>query len=228
LLKILIDMNFSFAEENYIKTIYHLSQAGEVGVSTNAIADQLQTKPASVTDMIRKLANKEVVDYQKYQGVNISEEGKKVALKVIRKHRLWEVFLVEKLKFNWDEVHEIAEQLEHIRSSILIERLDEFLGYPKADPHGDPIPDNEGKFEAGPTVALSEMSVGEMGLFVTVANDDPHLLQYLDKTKIKLGMKLKVVDKVVFDGSMQVSFNNETPVFLSDQITGYLMIRKVA
>jgi len=228
LLKILIDMNFSFAEENYIKTIYHLSQAGEVDVSTNAIADQLQTKPASVTDMIRKLANKEVVDYQKYQGVNISEEGKKVALEVIRKHRLWEVFLVEKLKFNWDEVHEIAEQLEHIRSSILTERLDEFLGYPKADPHGDPIPDNQGKFEAGPTVALSEMSVGEMGLFVTVTNDDPHLLQYLDKTKIKLGMKLKVVDKVVFDGSMQVSFNNETPVFLSDQITGYLMIRKVA
>ncbi|MDA0196385.1 MAG: metal-dependent transcriptional regulator [Bacteroidetes bacterium] len=221
-------MNFSFAEENYIKTIYHLSQAGEVGVSTNAIADQLHTKPASVTDMIRKLANKEVVDYQKYQGVNISEQGKKVALEVIRKHRLWEVFLVEKLKFNWDEVHEIAEQLEHIRSSILTERLDEFLGYPKADPHGDPIPDKEGKFETGPTVALSEMSVDDIGLFVMVANDDPHLLQYLDKMKIKLGMKLKVIDKVVFDGSMQISFSNETPVFLSHQITQHLMIRKVA
>ena len=220
------DMTFSFAEENYIKTIYHLSSAGQEAVSTNAIAEQLNTKPASVSDMIRKLANKNVVDYQKYQGVNISEDGKKVALMVIRKHRLWEVFLVEKLNFNWDEVHEIAEQLEHIKSPLLTERLDEFLGFPKTDPHGDPIPDKNGKFDIGPTVPLSEMAISDTGMFVTVGNDNPQLLQYLDKLNITLGTKLKVVDKVVFDGSMQVKFEREDPIFLSSQITQHLMIRK--
>jgi len=220
-------VNFTFAEENYIKTIYHLSQAGEVGVTTNAIADQLNTKPASVSDMIKKLARKKVVDYQKYQGVNISEEGKLVALIVIRKHRLWEVFLVEKLKFNWDEVHEIAEQLEHIKSPILTEKLDEFLGYPKVDPHGDPIPDRNGNLDVGPAVPLSGMAPNELGLFVNVGNDDPQLLQYLDKLKIRLGAKLRVVDKVAFDGSMEIVFNNENPIFLSSQITQHLMIRKI-
>ncbi len=195
-------------------------------MSTNAIADQLNTKPASVSDMIKKLANKRVVDYEKYQGVNISEEGRKVALQIIRKHRLWEVFLVEKLNFSWDEVHEIAEQLEHIKSPLLTDRLDDFLGKPKMDPHGDPIPDREGNFEVGPTVPLSELSANETGRVVTVGNDDPQLLQYLDRLKIKLGTKLKVVERVEFDGSMQVMFNNEKPAFLSSQITQHLMIRK--
>lgn len=220
-------MNFSFAEENYIKTIYHLSDAGNAGVSTNAIADQLKTKPASVSDMMKKLANKKVVDYKKYQGVNISEQGKKVALQIIRKHRLWEVFLVEKLQFNWDEVHDIAEELEHIKSPLLTDRLDNFLGNPKMDPHGDPIPDKNGNFEVGSTVPLSEINLEEVGIFVTVGNDDPQLLQYLDKMKIRLGTKLKVLEKVEFDGSMQVVCNDEKPVFLSSQITQHLMIRKV-
>lgn len=219
-------MTFSFAEENYIKSIYHLSNAGNAEVSTNAIADQLNTKPASVSDMIKKLANKKVIDYQKYQGVNISEEGKKVALQIIRKHRLWEVFLVEKLKFNWDEVHDIAEQLEHIKSPLLTERLDDFLGNPKMDPHGDPIPDKDGKFEVGPTVPLSEMSVDEAGIFMTVGNDNPQLLQYLDKMQIRLGTNVKVLEKVEFDGSMQVVCEDQKPTFLSNQITQYLMIRK--
>lgn len=220
-------MNFSFAEENYIKTIYHLSDAGSSGVSTNAIADQLNTKPASVSDMMKKLAVKKVVDYKKYQGVNISDKGKKVALQIIRKHRLWEVFLVEKLKFNWDEVHDIAEELEHIRSPLLTERLDDFLGNPKMDPHGDPIPDRDGKFEVGMTVPLSEMLMDDMGMFMTVGNDDPQLLQYLDKMKIRLGTKLKVLDRVEFDGSMQIMCDDQKPIFLSSQITQHLMIRKV-
>lgn len=219
-------MNFSFAEENYIKTIYHLSDAGSSGVSTNAIADQLNTKPASVSDMMKKLAVKKVVDYKKYQGVNISDKGKKVALQIIRKHRLWEVFLVEKLKFNWDEVHDIAEELEHIRSPLLTERLDDFLGNPKMDPHGDPIPDRDGKFEVGMTVPLSEMLMDDMGMFMTVGNDDPQLLQYLDKMKIRLGTKLKVLDRVEFDGSMQIMCDDQKPIFLSSQITQHLMIRK--
>ncbi len=221
-------MNFSFAEENYIKTIYHLSEAGSSAVSTNAIADQLNTKPASVSDMMKKLSNKQVVDYKKYQGANISDKGKKVALQIIRKHRLWEVFLVEKLKFNWDEVHDIAEELEHIKSPLLTERLDDFLGRPKMDPHGDPIPGGDGKFEVGTTMPLSEMTIDDMGMFMMVGNDDPQLLQYLDKMKIRLGTKLKVLDKVEFDGSMQIICDNQKPIFLSNQITQHLMIRKVA
>jgi DtxR family transcriptional regulator, Mn-dependent transcriptional regulator len=131
---------FTLSEENYLKAIYHLSKEEDESVSTNALAERLETTAASVSDMLKKLAKKELIEYKKYQGVNISEKGKRVALQIIRKHRLWEVFLVEKLSFNWDEVHEIAEQLEHIDSPTLVKRLDEFLGYPKFDPHGDPIP----------------------------------------------------------------------------------------
>ncbi|MBO6763226.1 MAG: metal-dependent transcriptional regulator, partial [Roseivirga sp.] len=137
---------YSLSEENYLKAIYHLSNHGQDSVNTNAIAEEMKTAPASVSDMIRKLSKKKLVDYQKYRGVNISTKGKDIALKVIRKHRLWEVFLVEKLNFHWDEVHEIAEQLEHIQSPVLISKLDEFLDFPKHDPHGDPIPDDDGNF----------------------------------------------------------------------------------
>lgn len=137
---------FSYVEENYLKAIYHLSDHGQKSVNTNAIAEEMSTTAASVSDMIKKLSQKKAVMYQKYRGVNVSAKGKDVALQVIRKHRLWEVFLVEKLKFKWDEVHEIAEQLEHIKSPLLITRLDDFLGYPKHDPHGDPIPNEHGEF----------------------------------------------------------------------------------
>ena len=134
-------MNLTTAEENYLKAIYHLSDGGKKSVSTNDVAGEMNTKPASVSDMLRKLGEKEVIEYRKYYGVNITDEGKKRALQTIRKHRLWEVFLVEKLNFAWDEVHEVAEELEHIQSPLLIQRLDAFLNYPKFDPHGDPIPD---------------------------------------------------------------------------------------
>src|SRR5690554_5916872 len=136
---------FSDSEENYLKSIFHLQRLSEDGVSTNAIADRMQTKASSVTDMLKKLADKDLVNYIKYQGVTLTNKGKKTAASIIRKHRLWEVFLVEKLDFNWDEVHEIAEQLEHIQSEKLIKKLDAFLGYPKKDPHGDPIPDADGE-----------------------------------------------------------------------------------
>src|SRR6478752_3743676 len=141
-------MLLSLTEENYLKAIYHLSEDGTIDVSTNAISDALNTKPASVSDMLKKLSQKEVINYIKYQGVSLTPSGRKIALQIIRKHRLWEVFLVEKLKFNWDEVHEIAEQLEHIQSNLLIERLDEFLGFPPFDPHGDPIPNERGEMKA--------------------------------------------------------------------------------
>ena len=132
------------AEENYIKTIFHLGGHSAVPIATNAIAEQMETKPSSVTDMAKKLAEKGLVHYKRYQGVSLTDSGIKTALSIIRKHRLWEVFLVKKLDFTWDEVHEVAEQLEHIKSEKLIDKIDELLDFPKYDPHGDPIPSAAG------------------------------------------------------------------------------------
>lgn len=214
----------SLAEENYLKTIYHLSDGGLKEVSTNAIADHLNTKAASVTDMIKKLNGKGLVTYKKYKGVNISEDGKPKALIVIRKHRLWEVFLVEKLKFHWDEVHEVAEQLEHISSPLLIKRLDEFLGYPKFDPHGDPIPDENGEFKFKPQVPLSETDINGMGILVAVKDTSSPFLKYLDKIGIYIGAKLKVQDKVEFDGSHEVLIDGKKTVFISREVSENLLI----
>lgn len=208
-------MVLSLAEQNYIKAIYHLSEAGNKEVSTNAIAEVLKTKPASVSDMIGKLANKKAVVYKKYQGVNLSEEGKKEALRIIRKHRLWEVFLVDKLKFNWDEVHDVAEQLEHIDSPLLIKRLDEFLGYPKYDPHGDPIPDESGEFKAKPQFPLSELAIQNSGIIVAVNDSSSVFLQYLDKIGAYLGAKIKVQSIEEFDGSMEIVIDNKKTIFIS-------------
>jgi DtxR family Mn-dependent transcriptional regulator len=136
-------MENSFTEENYLKAIYKLSRKGDSGVSTNALAERMDTKASSATDMIKRLSTKKLVDHKKYQGVTLTEKGRKVAVDIIRKHRLWEVFLVEHLGFGWDEVHDVAEQMEHISSPLLVERLDRFLNHPKYDPHGGPIPDAE-------------------------------------------------------------------------------------
>lgn len=217
----------SFTEENYLKAIFHLSEVSDDAVSTNGLADSLKTKPATVSDMIKKLARKQFVDYRKYQGVNLTPSGRMAALKVIRKHRLWEVFLVEKLNFNWDEVHEIAEQLEHVNSPILVQRLDDFLGNPKVDPHGDPIPDINGDFQTGPSLLLSEMNANELGVIIGVSDGEPKLLQYLDKVKIRLGLKIMVLDKVEFDGSIQIQYDEEPPLFLSATISQHLTIRKL-
>lgn len=217
----------SFTEENYLKAIFHLSEESDAAVSTNGLADSLKTKPATVSDMIKKLARKEFVDYKKYQGVNLTPSGRTAALKVIRKHRLWEVFLVDKLHFNWDEVHEIAEQLEHVNSPILVERLDDFLGNPKVDPHGDPIPDINGDFQTGPKISLSEMDINDVGVIICVSDGEPKLLQYLDKVKIRLGLKVMVLEKIEFDGSIQIKYDEEPPLFLSTTITQHLTIRKL-
>ncbi len=219
--------SLSFTEENYLKAIFHLSDESELAVSTNGLAQSLNTKPATVSDMIKKLARKEFVDYKKYQGVNLTPSGRKAALKVIRKHRLWEVFLVDKLHFNWDEVHEIAEQMEHVVSEILVERLDDFLGNPKVDPHGDPIPDVNGDFQSGPKILLSEMNPKELGVIIGVTDGEPKLLQYLDKVKIRLGLKIAVLDKIDFDGSIQIQYEKEPPLFLSATISQHLTIRKL-
>lgn len=216
----------SFAEENYLKAIYHLSSDSHQQVNTNAIADKLNTKPASVSDMIRKLSDKGVITYVKYQGVNITEIGKKRALWVIRKHRLWEVFLVSKLGFHWDEVHEVAEQLEHIKSSLLISRLDEFLEYPKFDPHGDPIPDEDGIISSKPRVILSELKVGDEAELVSMKDTGIAFLNYLDRMELKIGAQIKILEIMEFDGSREIESNKIKNITISKQVSDNLLVIK--
>lgn len=216
----------TLSEENYIKTIYHLSGQTEGGVATNAIAARMETKASSVTDMIKKLSDKNLVEYKKYQGVILTPEGLLAAKMIVRKHRLWEVFLVDKLSFAWDEVHDVAEELEHITSAKLIDRLDEFLGFPTEDPHGDPIPDAQGRIKTIDKQLLSELGVGQLGLCVGVKDSSSEFLQYLDKNGISLGAKIKVLEKEVFDGSLQLEVNGKTlPV--SGKIAGNLFVRLI-
>lgn len=205
----------SLTEENYLKAVYRLSDHGRNTVSTNTLSDHLKTKPASVSDMLKKLSAKELIDYERYQGVNISDKGKTAALEIIRKHRLWEVFLVEKLNFHWNEVHEVAEQLEHIKSPLLIQRLDEFLGFPKKDPHGAPIPNEFGEMKEKPQIALSDAEVGAQGLVVSVKDVGNQFLPYLDKLGIYIGAKIKITDRVAFDGSSEILIDDQKKAFLS-------------
>ncbi len=196
---------YSQAEENYLKTIYALEKEfGNEGVSTNLIAGKIKTKASSVTDMLKKLANKELVVYKKYQGVYLTELGRLSALKVIRKHRLWECFLVQKLQFNWDEVHDIAEQLEHVKSELLINKLDAFLRYPKLDPHGDPIPDSQGRVMLNKTLSIADMKIGTAGTFVGVKDSSSTFLKYLNKKNLALGDKIRVIDIEPFDNSYHI------------------------
>jgi DtxR family Mn-dependent transcriptional regulator len=195
---------YSQAEENYLKTIYVLEKEFSNGVSTNLIASKIKTKASSVTDMLKKLDAKDLVVYKKYQGVYLTEHGKLSALKVIRKHRLWECFLVQKLHFKWDEVHDIAEQLEHVKSEELINKLDAFLKYPKLDPHGDPIPDSHGRIILNKTTSISKMKIGATGILVAVKDSSATFLKYLNKKNLALGDKIKVIDIEPFDNSYHI------------------------
>ena len=195
---------YSQAEENYLKTIYALEKEFGSEVSTNLIAGKIKTKASSVTDMLKKLANKNLVVYKKYQGVYLTELGRLSALKVIRKHRLWECFLVQKLQFNWDEVHDIAEQLEHVKSEALINKLDAFLKFPKLDPHGDPIPDAHGRTILNKTMSIIDMKIGSAGIFVGVRDSSATFLKYLNKKNLALGDKIKVIDIEPYDGSYHI------------------------
>ncbi|MCM4150044.1 metal-dependent transcriptional regulator [Arenibacter sp. N53] len=195
------------SEENYIKTIFHLGRQGTQDVATNAIAELMETKPSSVTDMIKKLSEKDLVNYKRYQGVSLTSLGNKTALSIIRKHRLWEVFLVEKLDFSWDEVHEVAEQLEHIKSDKLIDSLDRLLAFPKFDPHGDPIPDKNGGFKERDRDLLSEVPIRTVGVCVGVKDSSATFLKFLDKNGIALGNQIKVMEREEFDGSLNIEID---------------------
>ena len=194
----------SKSEENYLKAIFHLSVKTEKGISTNAIAQQLDTKASSVTDMVKKLSEKGLVLYVKYHGVTLTDKGEKIAANVIRKHRLWEVLLVQKFNFNWDEVHEVAEQLEHIHSKKLINEMDAFLGFPKHDPHGDPIPDKDGNINFLEKSLLSTIGVNMKAVCVGVKDTSSDFLRYLDKQEIALGKEITVLEKEAFDNSMLI------------------------
>ena len=212
----------SQSEEDYLKALYHLEMDFD-SISTNSIADYLDMKPSSVTDMLKKLAEKKFIHYQKYKGTSLTKKGKLIALSIIRKHRLWETFLVDKLGFGWDQVHIIAEQLEHIKSEELIENLDDFLGNPKYDPHGDPIPNKEGKIEKMNQKLLVELKIQQEGIITGVKKGTASLLSYLDKEKIKLGDSIKVIEVLEFDGTFIVEINNRKLTF-SEKICQNLLL----
>lgn len=214
----------SFTEENYLKIIYHLSQNNEGPIQTNAISEKMQTKAASVTDMMKKLADKHLVNYKKYQGVTLTPAGKSAAINIVRKHRLWEVFLVEKLNFKWDEVHDIAEDLEHIKSTELIERLDEFLAFPKSDPHGDPIPDKNGHFDSIPFIKLSKLKTDEQGLIMGVSEHSSIFLKHLEKLGLTLGKRVTVKDTNDFDGSVELIIEQKK-INVSREVAKHILIK---
>ena len=214
----------TISEENYIKVIYHLSLVSPKGVNTNAIAGMLDTKASSVTDMLKKLSEKELVAYQKYQGVSLTEKGFYSAKMIVRKHRLWEVFLVEKLNFSWDEVHEIAEELEHIKSEALINKLDEFLEFPDFDPHGDPIPNANGVIKKVNKLLLSEAILNTEYKCVGVKDSSSDFLQYLDKQKIALGSKITVKEKESFDDTLLVQIDSRQ-LTISNKIANNLYVK---
>ena len=218
-------MVLSLTEENYIKSIFKISERDGEPISTNALAHTLAISAASTTDMVQKLSEKGLLMYQKYKGVSLSQDGRKIATDLVRKHRLWEVFLVDKLQYNWSEVHDIAEQLEHVKSTSLVEKLDAFLGFPKFDPHGDPIPDARGRFMIRNQKPLSKATRQTRCFVVGVANHSKSYLDYLDELGIKLGTSLFILDKIEFDNSLKIELNNRM-ITLSEMIASQLLVKE--
>lgn len=213
-------------EENYLKAIYKIGNASGSLVSTSELALEMEVQAASVTDMLKKLASKNLIHYKKYHGVKLSANGKFTAMHIVRKHRLWETFLVKKLGFSWSDVHDVAEQLEHVNSEELIDRLDSFLGYPKTDPHGDPIPGKDGKIIAQKSIPLNQLKVGESGEVAGVQSDQKELLDYLEKLDLLIGNKLQVVDILPFDGSMKIRIAHNPETTISQAVSSNLLIKK--
>lgn len=219
--------NLSQSEENYLKAIFKVSRKGASQASTNAIAAELETSPAAVSDMVKKLSSekKQLVRHQRHRGVTLTETGHGLATQLVRKHRLWEVFLHQILEFSWDEVHDIAEQLEHIQSEELVERLDRFLGHPKFDPHGDPIPDADGNFAERKQTVLSALPIGEMAVVVGVREHSPSFLQYLDRMKMGLGAEIEMLEIFEFDGSARLRMKDEKELTVSDKVCENLLVQ---
>jgi DtxR family transcriptional regulator, Mn-dependent transcriptional regulator len=205
----------TLSEENYLKAIYHLDKQGNGKVSATAIAEELDNNPASVVDMLKRLSDKKLIHYDKSKGAVLTANGLKIAVLIVRKHRLWEVFLHEKLGYNWDEVHDIAEQLEHIRDYDLPDRLEKFLGFPKYDPHGDPIPQSNGHLPAKASKPLSEAEVNRKILVTSVSDSSADFLRYLEKQGIGLHQTITVKEIQDFDKSVLVELKGKKEVYLS-------------
>lgn len=205
----------SLSEENYLKAIYTLSQESDGKITPTSIGEALNNNPASVLDMLKKLSGKKLLTYDKVKGARLTDKGTKTAVEIVRKHRLWEVFLLEKLGYSWGEVHDIAEQLEHIQYPDLADRLDKFLGFPSYDPHGDPIPDKNGKMPVSKSQALSQIAIGKKVKVVHVDDSSPDFLRYLDKQGISLNSSLLITEVQNFDNSLLVELNGKKEIFLS-------------
>ncbi|HVZ55604.1 MAG TPA: metal-dependent transcriptional regulator [Chitinophagaceae bacterium] len=216
-------MNLSTSEENYIKAIFHLQTGGQT-VTTNALARELLARPASITDMLKRLKTKKLIHYQPYQGFRLNTEGRRVALAIIRRHRLWEYFLAEKLKFAWEEVHAIAEELEHVSSRKLVDKLDEYLGFPKFDPHGDPIPDMNGHMESTHRVCLADLPLHTTALVCQVSNQSPEMLELLRHKQIAIGTRLEARRKFPFDNSLEVKIRQHPAVHISEQLAKNIFV----
>ncbi|MDO5608697.1 MAG: metal-dependent transcriptional regulator [Capnocytophaga sp.] len=216
----------TLSEENYLKTIFHLSAGNIKEVTTNAIAEAMNTKASSVTDMLKKLSEKDLVRYKRYQGTLLSECGRLTAVKIIRKHRLWEVFLVEKLDFSWEEVHDIAEELEHVKSDKLVDKLDAFLGYPSTDPHGDPIPSRDGVLQLHNNPLLSDLVAGDKAMCIGVKDTSVEFLRHLNKLSLGLGNEILVIDKERFDQSMTIAVDGNN-ITISALVSRNIYIEKI-
>jgi DtxR family Mn-dependent transcriptional regulator len=210
-------MKFSISEENYIKSIYHL-QVLHQRVNTMMLAEMVKTKAASVTEMLKKLHKKKLIDYEPYKSFILTDTGNKIALNIIRKHRLWEFFLVNKLGFNWDQVHDIAEELEHINSSELISRLDEYLQFPSFDPHGDPIPNSKGKITDLKRSNLIDIPLKKTVVVSQIKDQSITMLDLLKHFKIGIGTKIKVNKRFEFDGSVEIKIDQMPNAVLSNQV----------
>lgn len=217
-------MILSYTEENYLKAIYKLENSNSGAVNTTLLSSKIKTKASSVTDMVQKLADKDLVNYKKYKGVKLTSSGKKIALETIRKHRLWEVFLVEKLHYNWDEVHDLAEQLEHIISDSLTDRLDAFLEFPDYDPHGDPIPKKNGTILSNERITLFVAKSNQKYVVVGVKDSSSGFLKFLNKTNIQLGVEIIILSKEPFDNSMIISVNG-VEISISEQISKNIYVQ---
>lgn len=216
----------SQTEENYLKAIFKLSEKTEGSVSTNAIAAEMNTAAASVTDMVKRLSKNDFIIYERYRGVQLSPQGDAIARNLIRKHRIWEVFLFDKLNFTWAEVHDLAEQLEHIQSDELIDRMEALLGFPKFDPHGDPIPDKNGKFAEREQKPLSELAIGGTGIIVGVREHSKEFLHYLEHFGLILGTEVSLLAVYDFDSSLKIKINNSVEQMITQKVGNNLFVKK--
>ncbi|MFY0606753.1 MAG: metal-dependent transcriptional regulator [Cyclobacteriaceae bacterium] len=213
----------SSTEENYLKAVYALSQQ-ENQVSISDISAYLEVSKPSINSMIKNLQAKALVKYEKYKPIELTAKGKEIAALVVRKHRLTEMYLVNQMGFGWEEVHQIAEQMEHIKSPALFDRMDELMGYPKTDPHGSPIPDKQGKITTRALIPMSECEVGKEVRLVALENSSDDFLAFLNSREISLGISIRLISKEPFDRSITVDYLNKQNEVLSAKVCDRLLV----